>query len=264
MPAPRAKVLVGMPGSSLCFGAAQGLLAASLGRHEVQIMNSGNSWDNFNTLWAAALNAFEQGMFTHFAMIHTDVIPCPGWIDVLMDELDDRRADLCSAIIPIKDSRGATTTGIGDPADSWSPFRRFTVRELMTMPETFSAGDVGYEGWPLLHTSGLWVADLSREVFRQTDADGNLIAIFEFQRRIARRDDGKWEVACESEDWYFSRRLWELGANTIATRKVSLRHAGGVEYANDEPWGSYENGDDATRHKWGKFLVGRIGQEVVG
>lgn len=262
MSAPRANVLLGVPGASLCFGSAQGLLTATLGRHGVQILNSGNSWDNFNVLWAAALNAFEQGSATHFAMLHTDVIPQAGWLDTLLEELDDRKADLCSAVIPIKDSRGATTTGIGDPRDSWTPFRRFTVREMLSMPETFSASEVGYDGWPLLHTSGLWVADLSRDVFRQTGPDGSLYAIFEFQRRIARRDDGKWEVACESEDWYFSRRLWELGANTIVTRKVSLRHKGAVEYANDEPWGSFENGDEATRHKWGKHLIRQSAEAI--
>jgi hypothetical protein len=109
---------------------------------------------------------------------------------------------------------------------------------------------VGYPGGILLHNTGCWVADLRNPLFRATDPDGTLTAFFDFPRRVSRGPDSKWTCNCESEDWYFSRKLHLLGAKTFICRKPRLIHQGIAEYPNNEPWGTYLAGDDATADKW--------------
>jgi hypothetical protein len=229
----------------------QGVFTASLQRHDVFITNAGTGWDDFNSVWCDALNAAERGEITHFAMLHSDISPDAGWLDVLLDELDRLDADLVSVPSPIKDVRGLTSSGIGNPDNRWSPLRRFTVRELERFPETFDAGDVGYAGLPLLHNTGCWACDLRRPSFFQED-DGNLVAFFDFPRRVYRAENGSWVNACESEDWYFSRMLHNLGASTFITRKVKLCHRGVMDFPNHGNWGTYLAGDENTKALWRK------------
>jgi hypothetical protein len=225
-------------------------MSASLGAHEVTPRNSGNGFDDFNFVWADALNAFEHGEATHFAMLHADVTPDAGWLDVLLSELDRLDADLVSAIIPIKDRRGLTTCGVGDPCDRWNPFRRFTMREVMDMPETFGISDTPHPDKYLLHNTGCWACDLRKPLFFETDEGDCLKAFFNFPTRVFRGAKGVFEVGRESEDWFFSRKIHDLGAKTFATRKVRLLHRGAAEFPNSEPWGTWRNGDEGTREKW--------------
>jgi hypothetical protein len=168
---------------------------------------------------------------------------------VLPGDEDRLDADLVSAPVPIKDGRGVTSSGIGDPLDPWSPFRRFTVRELASMPETFDAAAAGYPGYPLLHNTGCFAVDLRRPVFRRTRPDGSLDLMFDFPRRVVRIAD-RWVLQAESEDWFFSRKLHEAGGRSFITRKVRLAHVGQTGYSNHEPWGAYENGDEDSAAKW--------------
>ncbi len=254
-------VRLGMPGPSFIFGSIQGAVHASMGKHDVHLTNSGTGWDDFNAVWCDALNAFEAGEVTHFAMLHSDITPEAGWLDILLSELDRLGADLVSAVSPIKDTRGLTSSGIGDPNNRWSPLRRFTVRELLKMPETFNAAEVGYEGYPLLHNTGCWVCDLRNPLFREEEPDGSAKLFFDFARRVYRSaisregivklgtKAGRWVFSCESEDWYFSRKLHEANANSYITRKVKLTHRGFVEYPNSAAWGTYEH-DNETMTRW--------------
>lgn len=245
----------------MTYGTHRSIICSGRGRYRIHEDGSGNSWDNFNTLWARALNLYEAGQVRYFAMIHSDIV-ChePGWLDSLLDELVERKADLISCAVAIKDQRGLTSCGLGDPADLWRPFRRLTVRELMAgrmagsgvaIPETFTASDIGYPNHPLIHNNGLWVADLSADVFHQVDELGNLVAVFQFPKCIARQADGLWAAGGESEDWYFSRMLSQMGARTFITRKVKINHpVGTINFRNFEAWGTYRNGDEDTAHKW--------------
>lgn len=218
--------------------------------HELEVQNSGSTWDNFDLLWASALSAARRGEITHFVMLHADVEPELNWLDILLAEMDRMEADMISVVIPIKDPRGVTTCGIGDPNNRWAPWRRFTVRETAAFPPTFSADDTGYPGWPLLHNHGCFAADLRKEVFFRVDQHGTLRAFFDFPRRVYEKPDGSFALACESEDWYFSRCLYELGAKTFATTKVKLNHAtGSVKYPNFGAWG--DEHDEESRFKWG-------------
>lgn len=246
------KVILGCPGPNYAFGAIEGIIRCSRAGHSVEIANSGTGWDDFNAVYCTALNAAEQGRCTHFAMLHSDIVPDHGWLDVLLAEMDATGAHLVSAVAPIKDRRGVTSTGIGNPKFRWGPFRRFTVRELEVFPETFNADDAGYPGGILLHNTGCWVADLRKPEFFATDEQGHLRASFCFPRRITRELGlgNVWTNTCESEDWYYSRELHDLGCKTYVTRKVKLFHKGSADYPNQGNWGSYLHGDDDTRMYW--------------
>ncbi len=230
------KVLLSCPGPSLNAGTLRGVCLAS-SRHPFEVLTGSCAWDGFNGPWVDALNSAERGEATHFAMLHGDVIPDAGWLDVLIDEMDRTQADLISVVIPIKDGRGICSCGVGNPENTWTPLRRLAMREVMNLPGTFGAAELGYPGYPLLHNNGCWAADLRRKVFHRTDGNGQLLARFEFPRRVMRGKDGLF-VQCESEDWFFSRQLHALGARTFLTRLVKLAHRGDCNFVNWSAWGS--------------------------
>lgn len=178
--------------------------------------------NGFNQLWCAMLNNRDQG-FTHFAMIHADVCPQPGWLDMLLDELDATGADLVSAVVPIKDKRGITSTGLDNPNDPWN-VRRLTLREIFDKPATWDEPG-------LLLNTGLWVCQVGDWCER---------VHFEIQDRIRKRDDGLFYPEVIPEDWGFTRQLRALGVKVRATRKVELYH---------------ERAEFHTRHAWGHWAT---------
>jgi hypothetical protein len=259
------RVLIGFPGSSMPIEVAHSLYCSTHDGNPVLVPAKGN-WLTFNALWTTALNYFESGDITHFAMLHHDIAAGVGWLDVLMQEMAEKKADLVSVVVPLKDARGVCSSGIGDPDDPWEIYRRITARELtvgawevpgsglVEFPETFDAADLGYPGMPLMHNNGLWLADLSAPAFHATDELGNLRAMFQFPSQVYRAADGKWHVRGESEDWYFSRQLHLLGAKTYLTRKLKVSHLGGGSYCNFEAWGTSAQDED-TAGKWRRAAV---------
>lgn len=249
---PPPKIVIGFPypgGCCMPFATARSLYRGSL-KYDCAILANEGSWDGMNALLANALNLYRQGQATHFAMLHCDIAAEEGWLDVLYDELRRLGADMVSAIVPIKDHRGVTSSGIIDPNDRWHPLKRFTMREVFDLPETFDAADAGYAEEGLLHNDGCMMLDLASPCF-QARAGDVIRASFDFPRQIVwNADKGLYEVRCESEDWYFSRILKELGAKTYITRKVQLVHVGTQTFTNAIPWGSYRRGDDDSAGKW--------------
>lgn len=246
----RHQVLLGFPGNSLCYGAAKGLMEATLGLHDVYQEQRGLGWDDMNQLWCHALNRAKTGQVTHYAQLHSDITPAPGWIDLLIDDLDDRQADLISAVVALKDENGLTSCGMGDAANPWRPFRRFTLRELHAMPETFMAADTPHPDRYLLHNSGCFVADLRNPLWRTLDVNGCLVADFGFPIRSHVLENGDVVSERESEDWHFSRGMASLGLKTLATRRVTTIHFGQKGFRSDYPWGNLEH-DTATQDQWG-------------
>lgn len=247
------------PGSAFTWGTVCGIAQASLGAHRIDLDNNGNGWDDFQHLWAKVLNRAEAGEITHAAMLHSDCVPWPGWVDVLVSECEALGADMVSVACAMKDGRGLLNCGIGITSNRWGSWRRLTVRELQKLPLTFGLDDLKrldycgdqHDDKVLLHNTGCFVADLRREVFRRT-AYGKLIASFDFPTEIARGDGGKWANRRESEDWHFSRQLHMLGAETYITRKVRLAHQGIKRYGNDGDWGDYTDGDEESAANWRK------------
>lgn len=196
---------------------------ASDGRADVQRAFASTSLlpFTFNQLWSSALNARADG-FTHFAMIHDDVLPGEGWLDKLMIELEANDAEIVSAVVPIKDAMGLTSTAVDDTGDEWNP-RRLTLHEVFQLPETFTHPKI------LLNT-GLWVCRLDRPWVDKVS--------FRQQDRIVRRMDGTCEPQTKSEDWDFSRQVRSLGFDRLfATRKVALDHDT-PQWHTRHPWGT--------------------------
>lgn len=187
----------------------------------------------FNTLWAGSLNLRRQRPFRYVAMTHDDVVPDMFWLDTLVDELEATGADMMSAVVPIKDDRGITSTGVDDTGTDWSP-RRLTMAEVMQLPETFGDKDVGGD---LLLNTGLWVARFDREWNDQV--------LFRQQDRIIQLDTGEYMPQTKPEDWDFSRQLRALGCKLMATRKVGLYHER-PEFTNRRVWGRWKTDLDCV------------------
>jgi len=193
----------------------------------------------FNKLWCYALNLRPE--CNNFGMCHDDVFPTPLWADVLIDERDRIGAAVCSAVVPIKDDRGLTTTAIRNAETGDT--RRLTMAEIFELPETFDLHDVkrlgiGSGGPPeadlLAVNTGLWVC-------RLTDAWVDHFPGFSMTDGIKRRPDGRLAAGCISEDWQFSEWLHSRGQKVVATRKVALAHRdlAGKDYRNDHVWGEW-------------------------
>lgn len=249
----RFRIAAALPGLNWQYSAVAGMLSATRGLHDITPLNSSNGFDDMNTLWVNALNMAHRGEITHFAMLHSDIHPSIGWIDILASEMQRLGADLVSTVVALKDNRGLTSTGVGDERDPWNAFRRFTMREIHSiLPETFSIADTPHPDKYLLHNTGCWLADLRNPAWRTTDENGWLTATLSFPIAAQMMPDGTIEHRRESEDWYFSRMLSKLPLKTFATRKVSATHYGNTPYVNNKPWGDYLFGDEATKANWGK------------
>jgi len=230
------KVVIGMPryGYTAHFDSVRAALCwATSGACEViGIFSPGTSLLNhcFNKCWVQALNMRKAGA-THFAMLHSDIAPDAGWLDVLVGELLRLDADVVSCVVPIKNNRGLTSTAVQVSEDLWGPPmpRRLTMREAFELPQTFGSEDVG---GPILLNTGCWVCDLTKPWCENV--------WFESLERILKKPDGDFIEQCISEDWLFSARLHYKNAKLYATRKVQLKHIGETEFSNGHPWGAWQ------------------------
>lgn len=186
---------------------------------------------NHNHLLCDALNARKEGV-THLAMLHNDVAPCQGWVDILMEEMNCHHLDVISAVVPLKNMKGLTSTGVGSPGNHYA-VRRISMKELYELPETFIAQDVPFrqdEDCGLLVNTGCYLMKITEPWmeglhFRQIDS-----LVFDIRSQ-------EYKPQAISEDWDFSRQLLYRGARIGATRKVPLYH-GIPEFHNRGVWGS--------------------------
>ena len=242
----RPVVALAMPrrGNWVAFGASQGYhlwpVTGEGGANVVRLYTVTSLLDHgFNRLWCGALNLRQQGI-THFAMIHDDVCPPQGWLNLLLAELDWYQADVMSAVVAIKSPEGLTSTAV-ETDDPWCP-RRLALREVHDLPPTFTDEDVGGK---LLLNSGLWVCDL-----RKPWVDNPEPLFFQTLNRLVKDDDGDWQAQVRSEDWEFSRAARARGAKLYATRKLAPVHTGEMEYPSDHVWGSWQTDEVlVTRNK---------------
>lgn len=250
--------MLGVPSSgSLSDQSATASFHASL-NHQIHRQPSFQSGPNFNACWCAALNAAKRGLITHHAQMHTDLTVVEReegkrWLDILAEEMDEHDLDFISVPMSIKDHRGVTSSGIGDPFNRWTPFRRWTVVELGKMPATFTAEDVGYGDKFLLHNNALCLWDMRKPIWFEPGDDGFMPVIFNFTEQIVLHD-GEYRKVQESEDWAFSRTLWKVGARTALTRRIRTIHHGSIGYPNWEEEGekvyAYRDGDEDTAANW--------------
>ena len=188
---------------------------------------------NFNNLWCAALNIREKKKLTHFTMHHADIGGSPGWMDILLEELEKYQADVISVVIPIKDNRGLTSTGIQDP--DTLQIRRLTMKEVSELPETFRASDVPHPpGRPephLMINTGLWLCRFTEPWVEEV--------YFEIRDSIIKTPEGRFIANVLPEDWNFSGWCARKGLKVLATRKVKAVHHGDTAFSNQGTWGDW-------------------------
>jgi hypothetical protein len=111
----------------------------------------------------------------------------------------------------------------------------------------------------LLHNTGCWVADVRKPLFHEEDDEGCLKAYFTINDRIRRQGpDRKWVPDVEPEDWFFSRRLHDLGAKTFITRKVVTQHYGLATMDNYSVRGTQE--DEQLDKIWADEMLASMRQ----
>ncbi len=247
---PRYNVFLSVPNSGHIMPCCALAFAQATQRHAITFcpQQFGDIPHNFNMLWCQALQRRESEGITHFAMLHTDIGAQAFWLDVLLDEMDRLDADIMSTVIAIKDGRGLTTTGIRYPG-IWGT-RRFTMREIMRLPETLSVADTDEPDQILAFNTGLWVCRLPKAGWPDQ------MPGFYSKHQI------KWigHEPCpmfDSEDWLFSDWAAAQGLKIYATRKVRAEHQGALAYPNHHAWGAWETEQQRPSRPIGPELASR-------
>lgn len=201
---------------------------------------------NCNALLVAALNASRVFKMKWFAMLHADIEPEPFWLDKLIDIAESRDADLVSALVPLKDDRGLTSTGIGTSGSRRVEFR-LTQSQLHSegFPATFSAtecltaldklpGDLRIATSipdPILFVNtGCFIVRLDRDWMQSGKVWFSNDDWIEMK-------DGQWRTRCFSEDWKFSQLIHDCGGLVLATQAVKVTHKGNAIFPSDKTWG---------------------------
>lgn len=213
---------------------------------------------NFNAQWCYVLNHKE---FDYFVMLHADITPkVDNWLTRLIKTADAYDADIVSAVMPIKQDTGHTSTALGVKGE-YMRFRRLMMRELDALPETFSTQELaGYFGQDaeksyLMVNTGLMCIRLEkREQFTHWNADGSPMT-FRISNRILQEPNGHYYALSEPEDWYMSREAADHNLKVCATKAIPAVHIGRTkDYPNDSAWGTldHDGGDTIGRTKNGK------------
>lgn len=231
---------IGMPTSdgTAHVAAVMAMGASCLGKtsFEFAVATSTALSYNFNQLYARALDRRPQ--VTHFAMIHSDVCPGAGWLDVLMEEMDKHDADLISAVIPLRNKSGLTSTCLAE--DPWGKRHVLSLKEIFDLYKSETFTDFGLltnTGLMLLNLDGPWAEQV---VFRQQERIRKVQKEFDLPQpdssvtATVTRD--VYEAVTLPEDWDFSHQIKTLGGKVFATRKVRLYH-GHKDYHNHYAWG---------------------------
>lgn len=223
------QIVLATPGYGTQTAAAgRGIWRACRDMTDVEVVHLSSSLlaANFNGSWCHALNRAASGEgVDYFAMLHSDIGPDDLWLDTLIDELEKHDLDVIGVAVPIKDQRGLTSLAV-DGYSTWRPKCRLTMREIARLPEVFTSEDVG---GPLLLNSGCWVCKFDIEWARKV--------FFTINDRIVVDKNGKYRAEVESEDWFFSRLLHELGLRIGATNKIGVLHRGEIDFSNRIQWG---------------------------
>lgn len=174
-----------------------------------------------NRLLCEALNARAAGV-THFCLLHSDIeIKTPQWLDKMAIVMKNTDADVLSAVVPIKNESGLTSTGIERHAPG-APIgfecRRLSLKEIADdfMP-SFTRPD-------LLVNTGVMLVDITKPWVEKIH--------FEFEDSIQRRPSGEFFAATVAEDWGFSRKAKALGAQIFATTEIEVVHHGAWAWSN--------------------------------
>jgi len=240
-------VFVGIPTYDQRVSAGTMMAVLVGGRNVRCVVQYGNASllaHNFNILLSAALNLRWQVGLTHFLLLHADVVPHgERWLETMLDEMERHHVQVLSAVIPIKDHRGLTSTALDTSGlkdvEPWR-CRRLTLTECDKLPVTFDGREAaaGIDLWPkhlepvLLVNTGLMLIDLRAKWVDDV--------CFTVRDQIGRNAEDRRTAYCEPEDWGFSRWLHSRCIPYKATRCVAVGHAGNAFYESGHVWGTDE------------------------
>lgn len=238
---PKTRTLLAIPtylgrleNSDVIFSLVHATKAGSENQWQLGLSSSSANATGFNQLYCQALDLRDKGQASHFLMLHSDIVPEIHFIDKMHEIMEKTGCDVLSAVSPIKDRLGLTSTAleqaVGDRDAEWGGPRRLTMREIMKMPPTFTAPN-------LLVNDGLMLVDLRKPWTDQM--------YFHFDDRIGMYQ-GKRVPQMRPEDWNWSRDARKLGATLYATREVKLTHRGQQDFPNSCAWGEMQT--DAVYH----------------
>lgn len=226
------RVLLAIPNAGKIWPHSLVAILSASRDHQVNVVPQqfGDIPMNFNMLWCHALNNRDKEGIDYFAMLHTDLGASERWLDILIAELVEHKADVVSAIMAIKDSRGLTTTGTRFPG-TWGT-KRATLHEVFRLPETYSIKDTDEPDQILAIGTGCWVCDFRKPWVEKFPG-------FQNKHKIEWAN-GQAMPCFDSEDWLFSDWLATQGAKVMVTRKVATYHRGENDHTTTHPWGSWE------------------------
>lgn len=206
-------------------------------KHKVGVIPNQSSLlaHGFNQLLCQALNTKAEKGWDKFALLHSDIAAQECWLDVLIEEMERVDADIISAVVPIKNDTGITSTAI-----DYCPthVKRLTMKEIFDLPETFCATDTPWPAQRLLVNTGCMVFRLDRPwLLNPTPVS------FEISGTIVWDEEEKaYRASVDPEDWKLSRLLAARGCKVYATRKVKLEHWGEWGWGNDHVYGDDVDG----------------------
>jgi hypothetical protein len=198
---------------------------------------------NCNKLLCAALNLREADQLEWFAMLHSDIEPETFWIDRLIELADQQGADLMSAVVPVKNRSGRTSTAMARRGSRLGTHCILTQKQVRhpSFPDTF---DVHAAAEALERLPGeMRVADVPREALLvNTGCMVYRLSQWRLGVKFEQLDDivevnGRYQELSLSEDWSFSRRVAEHGGKVMATRLLKLTHWGKADWRSEEVWG---------------------------
>jgi len=202
-----------------------------------------------NALLVIALN--NRPAITHLLLVHSDVVPEAGFIKQMLSDMEEAKADLLGAILPIKDSKGLTSTALLTDSHEIDQLgrrdcrrRRLTIKESARLPDVFDCADLqkffdDHSTKPaLLVNTGLLLIDVRKPWVEKCH--------FEINDDIFKNDDGLYYADVEPEDWHFARQAAGQGARVCVTRRIKAQHIGRQNYPNGGGWGKWEHDENQT------------------
>jgi len=213
-------IFLGIPtyNGQICTSTANVLDYASKEHGVIRAINQTSLLANgFNQLLCNALNMRKEHNIKWFAMLHADIIPEKFWLDKLVSIAENNNIDLLSAVVPIKDATGDTSTAVGLKNDPWGKVQRLSLKELNESQWNIFGNDLLDSDQILLVNTGCMILRI--------DKDWNPGLYFEIKDQIV-SDGDKFISQVIPEDWNLSRMVDAQGGKVMATTAIDLKHVG--------------------------------------
>lgn len=250
------KVFIGCPtyDGNLHYKAAYGILVYPTSKYRaIYLIGQGSLLAaNCNTLWAAALNVQKEHGIKWFAMLHSDIAPEQNWVDKLIEIAERENADLLSALVPIKDQSGITSTAIEIQGATHFPWMRLSQHQIHhpSFPKTFDCAQAIKALAEL--PENLRVVEPSKKnpetaqvellvntgcMIVRLDQPWSPRIKFTITDELLANSEGKYYHKVLPEDWMLSKMVRSWGGRVMATSEIKVDHIGSAFYNSENLWG---------------------------